>query len=363
MIEKIKSNEYALLYFFIIRSFFIGIGFYCILSITNQESWLTMIIGFLLGLIPFTVFYLIHTHDTSLSINGLAKKSLGKIIGTIANILLVLFVILHASIILWNISNFISSQYLYRTPDIVIAILFLIPAIYAVFKGLKTIGRASVIFFLIGAVLFVMTAFSLFKLVEIHDLMPLFEHSTGTMFKGSLSVVAYNMLPLAIFLIIPKDNVSNNKKLTKMMFISYCVGFLTIIIAALCTIGIFGTELSNMYIYPEFHLLKAIDASSFFQRIESIVAIQWLFDLLIALIMFIFFIKSSLKETFNIKDKIAKFIPIVVGIILLLILHYGLNNNVLVYDFLKQSYPTICICFMFGIPLIILIVSKIRKKT
>ena len=120
--DTIKKNEFSVLTFFLSRCFYTGIAIHNIIFIANQDGWMSLIIAFIIGFIPMILFNALLNIEPTLSFPELIKKYCGKIIGTIINIILILSVLFHASIVLWDLSNFINSQFLFKTPVLIISI-------------------------------------------------------------------------------------------------------------------------------------------------------------------------------------------------------------------------------------------------
>ena len=92
------------------------------------------------------------------------------------------------------------------------------------------------------------------------------------------------MFLLYLLLIIPKNNI-DNKKFFKFITIFYIIASISLLIVLITTIGIFGIKLSNLYEYPEFQVLKYVSLVGTSARIDGILIIQWLFDVLVFIIM------------------------------------------------------------------------------
>ena len=69
----------------------------------------------------------------------------------------------------------------------------------------------------------------------------------------SYSVITYNVLPLYLLLIIPKNDI-DNKYFFKHITISYIIGSISLFLVLITTIGVFGINLCNLYEYPEFKI-------------------------------------------------------------------------------------------------------------
>ena len=53
--EKINSLEYMILVIFLSRSFYNGIGFQTMLKISKYDTWISLILGFILGFVPILI--------------------------------------------------------------------------------------------------------------------------------------------------------------------------------------------------------------------------------------------------------------------------------------------------------------------
>lgn len=360
--NTIKQNEFSVLTYFISRCFFAGVAIHNITYIAKQDSWISVILAFLIGIIPYALFYALLNFEPSLNIVQLIKKYCGKFWGTIVNLILICSLTLHASIVLWNLSNFINSQFLFKTPVLIISIFFMIPVIYTVSKGLKVIGRTSMILFLMTVVIFVITALSLFSKIDLSNLFPMFENGIVPILDGALIELSYSVLAVYPLLVVPKNDISGNNKLGKSLLKFYLINFISMFIVVFFIITIFGSPLTNLYQYPEFHILKTVNIANFFQRVESLLSFQWLFDFAVGLMIFIYYIKTALQQTFNFENKFNKILIIGSSIIVIFLSNIIFKNNTIAYDFLGKFYKYVRVVILFFIPLIIYIIARIRKN-
>ena len=153
-------------------------------------------------------------------------------------------------------------------------------------------------------------------------------------------------------------------KYTKYLWITYLVGSLSIILVVSVTISIFGIELSSLYEYPVFHILKRVLISTVFERLESILAIQYILFSFVVIMLFIFYIMSGLEITANLKG--CKFKNIIYSLLIIIFSIIGTSlfkNNTVAFNFVTYITPYIlCFC-LFIIPLIIFLKIKFSKKT
>lgn len=360
--DTIKKDEFCVLTSFLMKCFYVGIAIHNITYITKQDSWISIIIAFIVGLIPLLLFNKLINLEPNLSINQLIYKYFGKIIGTFLNIFLILSVTFHASIVLWDLSNFIHSQFLFKTPVLAIGIFFMISVIYTVNKGLKTIGRTGMVLFILNIFFAILSFLSVINKIDISNLFPVFEFGVIPILDGALVQTSYCALAYFLLLIIPKNNIIENKNLGKSLLKIYVYNFIIMFTFMFLILTVFGPTLTILYQYPEYHLLKTINVADFLQRVESFLSFQWLFDFCMSLIIFVYFIKTSIQQTLKIENKFNMLIITIAAIIIVILSSIIFKDNTVAYDFLGTIYKYIRIFILFFIPLIIYMTVKIKKS-
>lgn len=360
MNETVKKTEYSIFAAFLMRCLFTGPVVYSVLHIANQDGWISMLLSMVFSFIPLLIYYLLLNHNSKLNIVGLCQKYLG-LFGKILILILALFIFFEASMVLWNMINFISSQYLYQTPLLVINILFMIAILYLSMKGLSTIGRSGIVMFIIEISLFFLAFFSLVPKIQVSEVFPILEYGMIPIFHARGISISYNVLPLFVLLIIPKDNIEDNKKMVKSFLKIYIFIFITLFLVVFTVTSIFGIKLASLYQYPEFHILKTINIGNFFQRVETLLSVQWIFDSIMAITLYIYFIKTSIVQTFRLKKKDG-IILLVVSILLIILSNNVFPNNTVAESFYMNILPILNGIFFGLIPLFILVIVKLRKN-
>ena len=277
MNETLTKGQFAILSIFLSTSLFLGATVYGVIHIAYQDAWISMIISYLIGFIPLFIYYKLLNHNPKYNIIDLLNNKF-KNIGKFFSIILIIFMIVHSSLMLWNTSNFINSQYLYQTPILMISILFMIGIIYIVETGITGIGKTGIIIAIMSTILAIITTIALTPEVELDNLKPMLESGSLNIIKASFISLVYNVLPIFSLLIVPKNNINNNKKLAKTFIISYSLVFVFMFIVIFYLITVLGVDLANLYQYPEYHILRLVNVANFFQRVESIISFIWILN-------------------------------------------------------------------------------------
>lgn len=363
MRKMLSSFEVSTFVFYMMRCSFVGITINNLILIAKQDSYLSVIIGFIIGFIPLLLYLYLINYKKDYNINDLIEHFFGKKIGKLINILLCLFLLYLSTIMFWNLTNLITSQYLSRTPAFAIGIMFIIPTIYLLSKGIGVIGKCSVIFFYMSMIFTILPIIGLQFQIQLENVMPFLEHGIRPAIDGGLQFTTNSVLILFLLLSIPKEMVQDDKKFNRRIIAMYCVTSLILFLQVFLVITVFGVRLATLYQYPEFHLLKRVSIIGFIQRIESTLAIQWIFDIFMANIFTLYFVSHYFTKTFKLKEKWKRnMLTTGISILILFVSNYIFKNNTIGSVFLKNMFPTILGIIFFGLPLIILIITRFKKN-
>ena len=339
--KKITNLEIGTLVFFLIHAPFIGITFNSLIHTLKQDSYLGIILGSIIGIILLLIYIYIFNYEPNLNLNEKNIKLFGKLFGTIINIIILIFTLLIISITFSNLVTIIKSDYLSKTPMILIIITFIIPIYYAVNTGLKSICRTSLIFFYTTIFLIVLSNLGLLIQIDINNFKPFF-YNNNDIINGSIYFVLYNITPLYLINIIPKNSIMHNNKATKYIILFYILSIISLLCINLNIIGILGYKLSLIFKYPEFQILKHVSIIGISSRVDSILFIQWIFEILIFVILGLYHIVNTSHSLIKEKNNIFLTIYCIIIISLTLIV----PNDLFLYILSYKALPPIIIIFI-----------------
>jgi spore germination protein KB len=363
MKDKIQFIELSTLIYFSVRSSFIGIGINSYLYFGKVDAYLSVIIGIFVGILPLLLILKIAKFKKDATIHEINQMIFGKKIGNFINILLIGFTFFYASILFYDLINFISSEYLYKTPSTIIGIMLLFPIIYIIPKGLKTIARTSTILFIISIILYLFSIGGLIPSFSFENLLPFLENGIQGSITGSINHIAYAVLPIFLFTIIPRENIQEEKKLTKGIIFAQIFASIICLLSLLNVIGVLGIDLALLYQYPDYHMLRRIQVGGFIQRVESILAIQWMLCLFMMIAFCMFYCLKGTETIFpKLTDKQKKLLGFIFPTMMLLTARITFQNNTEFINFTIHDFPKLIYLFFLGIPCLIFLTYFIRKK-
>ncbi len=356
--KQITSLEYNTLLWFLTRATFIEITAEILLNTAHQDSWISILIAIIIGILPITLYSYLKNKYPQQNIIKLNQEKLGKI-GTFLNLILIASTLMFTISSFWIVVNFIDSQYLYQTPTPIIICILILPVIYTIIKKFHVFTKVNLIMFYISLFFIIIILTGLIGNVDINNLKPILNNSPNNILYGSFYFIGFNILPLFLLSIIPKKNIKNYSP--KKSFLFYIISGLSLLNVMFLTISIFGIHLSELYNYPSFHLLKRVSVLEIIDRVESILSLEWFLALFIQIVMSLFFIKISIKELFQTKEKTNNIIMIIACLIIAILTQIIFTTKGTEIAYFKNILIYILYISYLIVPLITFI--KSLKKT
>ena len=356
--KKISYLELSAIFLSIIISFNCGINLYIIKSSCHLDSWIAIIISYIIGLIPLTLTLYIATYHEELNLFEKNKHLFGDHLGTIINTIISSIFFIIAITLLYNIISFIGSEFLYRTPLTISAILLVTIIIYACLKEINVITHISFILISLCFILFFLSNISLITEIKLDNLLPIFKTNPINIYLSAIKLTIINTLPIIAILIIPKAKVTNIDKYNRALIITYIIGSLISLTITLSTISTLGIYLTEVFKYPEYIVLKKIKLFGFLERSENIIAIKWIIESYI----YITFLIYTIAKSFPIKkERTYTYINIFLGLILIIPIKY-LFKNTIVFSKYLNTYFIYPVSILIIIYLIICLGIYLKKR-
>lgn len=279
MTKKISNFEIFCITYFLIRASFFNFTLNNIQQNTEISTFLIIIIGSILGLIPLYIFITIINHKDSVPVKELINSSFSKLGSKIINTILFIFTILFIAILFSNLNLYIKETYLEKMNPLFISIGMFIPVIYLSLKKKTTLGRSSIILFLISILFTLISIFSLLFKINFSNIL-LLKINKST-FNNLILYVGYNILPL--FYII--DLVKKDKDSIKYILLSYIFTTTLLVIISL----LMSNSNANKKILD---ILEQVSIIGYSGNIGAVLTIQSILDLFITISTSLFFLRS-----------------------------------------------------------------------
>lgn len=221
----------------------------------KQDGWISSALGVVYPLYFVLLAQYMHKKFPQQNILILSKKYCGKFLGTILNLIFILFFLLILTEVAAGMSNLLM---IYMTPFLtvkkILITALLMPAFVA-YKGIKTLGRMNEVIFYLTLVVFFIPIAAL-KEGSILNIMPVFSSGIISIIKSTKdTMLAYNGIEI-LLLIYPffKDN----KRLKKCGITSIIIAMILYIWFSFISIFYLGIDIIPKFLWPIVTVTEAI---------------------------------------------------------------------------------------------------------
>lgn len=324
----------------------------------RQSAWISALIGLGVGLLANYMYSKFATWYPGLTLIQAIQKALGKWIGSIVSLMTLLFFLVVTVGSMREISDFVISEMLPGTPSQAILLLFILIVIMATRLGIEVIGRAGEIFTPMVIILFLILTVAIIPQMEIFRMLPVLEDGIKPVLRGSISITTFTFFePVVFLMILPYINIQH--KITRSLFYGTLLGGVVIFITLIVSILVLGPDLTNRDIYPSYNIARRISVGGFFERVEAMIALQWMLTFFIKVVLYFYAFILGLSQLLKLKEYRVLTLPtglILVALAPLIAPNFSYYNTV--FDDYWAYYV---ITFGVFLPLILLSVGIFRK--
>lgn len=286
--KNTTTFQMSILYFLLIHSLFASVGYKTFLNLSFQNTILSIILGTLLGLLFFNIyFYLFKKIDIKKIINNNIIKMI---------VLLLLSVIM--SYLIYRFAYSIHYIYLNKNNLIFITFTLFILFLYTFHLDCFILSRALEILFYIFLLFAILKILGLISYVDISYILPITNHNYQNILISSF-VFAILTSSVITYTYVFYNKEINNKKIKYYFTVSYILACLFVLINYILIIGSLGNHLASIYTYPEIMVIKNINFFHFIERIDYILAMEYMICIYALLAILLQNIKKIMNSFHN----------------------------------------------------------------
>lgn len=358
---KLSNNQlFALVANFTIGTTVISVSS-SVAALAKQDAWISALIATIIGLPFIWMYYYLGKSYPDKTLIDILKSVFGEWAGWIISAFFVIFVcFLDAEQVTFYIGNFVQTEYMTETPLYALNLLLAIGLVIGLLYGLEAIARSSEAFAVLVTVLMLVAMVLSLKNVNPENLLPIFEKGIAPAFKGSLVLSSYMTWPFIILLMIYPSSTDCTVKTRNSLFLGYLLCAAVNFICTIMSIMVLGSAITARSDYPTYLMAKEISVG-IITRIEAIVSFSWIVTEFVRVLLYFYAGTIGLCQLFKIKNHKRIILPL--GLVILIF------SGVVYPDaaYLTKWDTTTWIPFIatFGaiLPILILIISKIKKRT
>ncbi len=270
-----------------------------ILNSTGTGSWLNLIYLSFISIIFIVVVYLLFKKFDGFDIIDVSEYLGGKVLKFIISVLYIIFLVGFSALTLRYFSNSLQIIYFEYLPLVLLMLLFAIPILISNHSGLNAIVGVTKIFFPFTFVGIIVLMFVASKDFTWQNLFPIFGFGTDKVFINGLSnLFAFNIIAY-LFLLKPMLKDGKHFKLISIFSVIVCGIYILFSVISLLMTFPFTIQTDEMFTL--YLLTRLISFGDFFQRVDAIFILLWIFVFLSFLSFNFYCILQIFKKNFNIR--------------------------------------------------------------
>lgn len=321
----------------------------------GQYGWLVHVWGVAFGLaVGWLWLYLSEKHP-GMTLIEMLNKVFGKYAGGLLSVCYIVFFLQIAAWITRNVSDYMHTTMMPRTPMTMFHMIMLCVCAYAAVKGIRSITLVSlfvipyifIAFWLPYTIMLSEWDWRHFQIPQEFRFWPTFaetKYALGIPFLDS--VVCLMIFPLV------------RSRLRTAFLGGTAVAGLQVALSVFFAIGILGVYRSSHLIYPVYTIFREMEFSSFMEHFESIISVNVILVVFVKLSAVYYAAVTAICQQFSIRARA----PVAVSLIWVISAYAMLFPNMIENMAWVRSYSFLYyLPFGVGIPLLLLAVTWIRR--
>ena len=323
----------------------------------GYDAWIAVSIGLVEGLLIAWIFTALAKQFKDKTIIEISFLVYGKFLGKCISLLFIWYLFHLGAMVLNNYIRFFNLEIYPNTPKTVGLLLLILVCASTVGRGIEVLARCS--FILVAIFILVASAdtFLLIPHTDLNNLMPVLDVSTGKLLWAAHGAASFPFAETVAFLMVLAFVDKSGKGPSAVTRGLLIAGF-TLIIVAARNAAVLG-QMASTYNYPTYLAAQLIDVGDVLTRLEVLVAINLITMGFIKISVLFYGTVLGLAQVFNLSSYRPIILP--VGILMVILALTNVGNTIKMFDFADKGYPIYAVPFQIGIPLITLVVAKLRR--
>lgn len=335
-------------------------GFLALPTISAQyarnDLWMTGILASFLGIVTIYVAARLHDLYPNETIIQHSEHIVGVWFGKMVGVILFLYSLQASGIIIRQYADFVTGNFLFKTPILLVISTMALLACLVVYAGLEVMARCAVIF----TPIFIFPLIFLLLLIpdlDVKNIFPILSHGIIPVLQGTATPQAW--ISELFFMTFFLPCLSDPKKGKKWGLISCCAIVLSMTYVNLITLFLLGPDIVNK-IYPILIAFRYISIANFFENLESLLLAMWVVGNFIKISVFYYVTVISFTQTLRLSDYRPVVFPI--GILIIVFSMWDLPNFSVIGSHLTFIIPFEIPIVLTLIPLLILAIDRLRNS-
>lgn len=276
-----------------------------LMKVTLQDAWISLLLSYLI------VFILLSFACLLIRAN-IAKAENAKCISWIPKLLLLpylLFLLISTALTIRAYTEVVHNYFLQQTPPLVISLLMVISASYGAWYGLISIGRSSLLGFLLAVLALFTMPLLVSQDVDLGFFLPVLSHPLDMIGASVWQTIGPLLECFYVFSLATHLPTTVQKAVGKLFVFAFFLSVLLFSIMFFLDFLVFGPYLSAKFLFPSVELVKYLRLGEFMERLDIILVSVWTVIMTIKVMLLLYVIGLESTAAFSIASPSLLLIP------------------------------------------------------
>lgn len=354
-----KAQISAWQFFVLTLGYLLGTSFFFrlggLIEAAKQDAWITPLWAGAAGVLLSLIWVKLASYFPGRTLIQICTQVAGKAIGGLIALLYIGYFVHLSSLIIRNLGDFMKQTLMPHTPITVFHVMFLLLVCYAAIKGVETIARSTELLFPLVTLTFLIIFFLALSEWNWARFQGVFRMNVMSTMIETRSLLGFPFMEAFVFMML----FPFVKSKIKMTFIlATVITALALSAGIFFMIGVLGVSRASHETYPLFLIVQEIYIGTFFEHLESTLALILLVVIFIKLSVTYYCAVSGLCQLFRVNNRTW----IALSLILLISgLSLGFDNVLENITFNKKYYFEYMLLFSVVFPLLLLFLTWINQ--
>ena len=323
----------------------------------HQDAWMSVILVTIFGVAAGFIIASLGARFPNRTLIQYSGDIVGRPLGKVIGLIYILFFIWINTFIIREFADMFNTNFMPETPISLFSIGIVFASAYAVRSGLEVLARVNEIILPAVLVMLLLIMGMVYQEIDAELFFPMLEKGFIPVLKGAYPPALFFAETIIMIMLIPYLNRPSGAKGAITIGILIVGTFQLMTMAAVT--GIFDTLAAGIN-FPTLKLARYISLSDLIERVEPIIMLVWIGGGFIKVGAFYYCAVLSTAQWLNLREYKALVLP--TGV-LLTTLSIILWENIIQLSYqIAEVIPSYFLTVEVGIPLILLVLAKLRGK-
>lgn len=355
---KISLRQALLLFVMMLGSSTIKLVSFYTSQKAGQAGWLSVFFSIPVFIALLLILSGIYKNYTGMSFVDIIIEITGGIAGRVICLIYIVWIISKSSIYIRFLGERMVGT-IYPNSSVMVFILAILLVTYYILRnGIEIVARMNELLIIIVVATYMITVVLLLPSIKIDNLTPITGKDVLPIMSGS--IISTSLWSALMSILMFSDKITRMDRLLplgiKACFSLTGLTFFTVLIP----LGIYGDNLLQNISQPYFAAVRSISFLGFIEHIEAFIVSIWIFTDFIMISVMTYSSLHIMKKIFGLKDT-----KHLIGAYLAIVFSFALFSGRRIFDLEHYALSIGLVSSLvagYGIPVIIFIIGKIRKK-